>query len=75
MRTKDSFNISHSGNYVVIAVSRFNIGIDIQRMENNNQLVAERNFHQNEGTYINEEKMKMLKPRGFMRFGTVRKPI
>ena len=35
---------------MVIAVSRFNIGIDIQRMENNNQLVAEQNFHQNECT-------------------------
>lgn len=52
---KSSFNISHSGNYVLIAVSEFNIGIDIQRMEKSNQLVAGTgNFHQNECAYINE---------------------
>ena len=41
-RTRMSFNISHSGNYVVIVVSDFNIGIDIQRMEKHNHLIAEK---------------------------------
>ena len=41
-RTRMSFNISHSGNYVVIVVSDFNIGIDIQRMEKHNHLIADR---------------------------------
>lgn len=72
LRTKDSFNISHSGNYVVIAVSRFNIGIDIQRMENNNQLVAERNFHQNECTYINEGEDENVKTQRFYEVWTVK---
>lgn len=72
LRTKDSFNISHSGNYVVIAVSRFNIGIDIQRMEKNNQLVAERNFHQNECTYINEGEDENVKTQRFYEVWTVK---
>lgn len=52
--TKMSFNISHSGNYVVIVVSEFNIGIDIQRMEKHNHLIAEKNFCTSECAYINE---------------------
>ena len=57
---------------MVIEVSRFNIGIDIQRMENNNQLVAERNFHQNECTYINEGEDENVKTQRFYEVWTVK---
>lgn len=70
--TKSSFNISHSGNYVVIAVSEFNIGIDIQRMEKNNQLVAEKNFHSNECAYINEGEDDNVRLQRFYEVWTVK---
>lgn len=70
--TKSSFNISHSGNYVIMAVSEFNIGIDIQRMEKNNQLVAERNFHSNECAYINEGEDENIKTQRFYEVWTVK---
>lgn len=48
------FNISHSGKYVVIAVSDFDIGIDIQKMKADKHRIAEKSFLKNESAYINE---------------------
>ena len=70
--TKTSFNISHSGNYVIMAVSEYNIGIDIQRMEKSNQLVAERNFHPNECAYINACEDEVIKQQRFYEMWTVK---
>lgn len=51
---KVHFNISHSGNYVIAAVSDFEIGIDIQRMRPDKLRIAEKNFLPKECEYINE---------------------
>ena len=69
---KKSFNISHSGNYVIIAASDYNIGIDIQRMEKRNQLVAERNFCTGECAYINENDNEEIKRQRFHEIWTIK---
>ena len=46
------FNITHSGNYVAIAVSRYGVGIDIEKIENIDMGVAKRFFMKSEYQYI-----------------------
>lgn len=48
------FNISHSGSYVVAAVSEHDIGIDIQKIKSDKHRIAEKNFLPSECEYINE---------------------
>lgn len=48
------FNISHSGNFVVAAVSNESIGIDIQRTRADKHRIAEKNFLPEECDFINE---------------------
>ena len=71
-RTKMSFNNSHSGNYVVIVVSEYNIGIDIQRMEKHNHLIAEKNFCANECAYINENDNYEIQRQRFHEIWTIK---
>lgn len=71
-KAKMSFNISHSGNYVVIAVSDYNIGIDIQRMEKRNSLIAEKNFCASECAYINENDNYEIKRQRFHEIWTIK---
>ena len=47
------FNISHSGSYVIMAVSKHKIGIDIQKIQHDKHRIAEKNFLQSECEYIN----------------------
>lgn len=47
------FNISHSGSYVIAAVSNDKIGIDIQRIQKDKHRIAEKNFLPSECEYIN----------------------
>ncbi len=47
------FNISHSGRFVVAAVSNFEVGIDIQKEKADKHRIAEKNFLQGECEYIN----------------------
>ena len=47
------FNLSHSGRYVVAAVSDYEIGIDIQKKKADKHRIAEKNFLQGECSYIN----------------------
>ena len=47
------FNVSHSGMYVIIAVSEYNIGIDIQKIKSDKHRIAEKNFMPSECDYIN----------------------
>ena len=47
------FNLSHSGRYVVAAVSDYEIGIDIQKKKADKHRIAEKNFLQGERAYIN----------------------
>ncbi|MFQ9516573.1 MAG: 4'-phosphopantetheinyl transferase family protein [Eubacterium sp.] len=52
--SKVYFNISHSGNYVVAAVSKHRIGVDVQRIQQDKHRIAEKNFLPSECEYINE---------------------
>lgn len=47
------FNISHSGSYVIAAVSKHKIGVDIQRIQKDKHRIAEKNFLPSECNYIN----------------------
>jgi len=47
-----NFNISHSESYVVIAISRYKIGIDIEKNKKTDFAIAERFFTKNEYQYI-----------------------
>ncbi len=48
------FNLSHSGDYVLCAVSDQEIGADIQRYEKNEDRLAKRFFHPEELAYLEE---------------------
>lgn len=48
------FNISHSGEYVIFAVSDDEIGIDIQKMDEINLKISERFFSPYEDKFIKE---------------------
>ncbi len=50
------FNLSHSGEYVLCAVSDHEIGADIQRHEKYQERLAERFFHPEELAYLKEAK-------------------
>ena len=70
------FNISHSGNYVIAAVSKYEIGIDIQRVRADKHRIAEKNFVAGECAYINamedeETQEAYLKAKGI----GLRKPL
>jgi 4'-phosphopantetheinyl transferase len=72
---KDSntyFNISHSGNYVVAAVSRYNVGVDIQRIQDDGHRIAERNFLASECNYINETDDEEMRQQRFCEVWTVK---
>lgn len=47
------FNISHSGEYLVCAFSKKEIGVDIQRIKDIDLKIAKRFFAKNEYSYIN----------------------
>ena len=47
------FNLSHSGRYVVAAVSDYEVGIDIQKKKADKHRIAEKNFLRGECEYIN----------------------
>lgn len=46
------FNISHSGNYVAIATSKYKIGVDIERIQDIDLTIAQRCFTLSEYAYI-----------------------
>jgi len=46
------FNISHSGEYVVLAISSNECGVDIEKIENYNEKVAERYFTADEYQHL-----------------------
>ncbi len=54
VRGEVKFNISHSGRFVVAAVSDYEVGIDIQAIKADKHRIAEKNFSKAECTYINE---------------------
>lgn len=67
-----SFNISHSGNYVVAAVSKHGIGVDIQRIKQDKHRIAEKNFLPSECEYINEIEDDAVKQQRFCEIWTIK---
>ena len=58
------FNISHSGMFVIMAVSDYNLGIDIQKIKEDKHRIAEKSFLASECEYINEiEDEKVMQQR------------
>lgn len=49
---KIHFNISHSGDWVICAVSGKAVGCDIEKIDQEPEGVAQRFFHQNEAVYL-----------------------
>lgn len=47
------FNLSHSGDYVVLAVDLFPLGVDIEAIESADLAVAKKCFQENELAYLN----------------------
>lgn len=70
--SKVHFNISHSGNYVIAAVSRHKIGIDIQRIQQDKHRIAEKNFLSSECEYINEVEDEITIQQRFCEIWTVK---
>lgn len=57
LKMKDKhFNLSHSGDYVVLAVDNCFVGVDIERIEKANMAVAERCFQKDELGYLTNGK-------------------
>lgn len=52
------FNVSHSKKYAAIAVSPFEVGVDIERAEEKNLVCARRVFTENERKWMNNESAK-----------------
>ena len=55
------FNVAHSGNWVVCAISRLPCGIDIEKMDEIHLDIAERFFSRNEYYQIKEAKGRLQK--------------
>lgn len=71
-KSKVYFNISHSGNYVIAAVSDYNIGIDIQRIQNDKHRIAEKNFLSSECEYINAIENESVMQQRFCEIWTIK---
>lgn len=70
--SKLQFNISHSGNYVVAAVSNYSIGIDVQRIQQDKHRIAEKNFLKSECDYINEVEDEAVEQQRFCEIWTIK---
>ena len=66
------FNISHSGDYAVCAISDCEVGIDIQKIEKPNLQVAKRFFAKKEYEYILNQPDEKSKTEAFYRIWTLK---
>ena len=66
------FNISHSGCYVIAAVSDEDIGIDIQKIKSDKHRIAEKNFLPSECAYINEIEDEKINQQRFCEIWTIK---
>ncbi|MFH0891597.1 MAG: 4'-phosphopantetheinyl transferase superfamily protein [Candidatus Falkowbacteria bacterium] len=64
------FNISHSGDYVVLAFSHRQIGVDIEKIRPVDFKIAETCFHDKESEYLNHDPDKRLE--NFFRLWTLK---
>lgn len=70
--SKVKFNISHSGCFVIAAVSESEIGVDVQRIEKSQNRIAEKNFLKSECDYINEVEDENVRKQRFYEIWTVK---
>lgn len=66
------FNISHSGMFVIAAVTKSEVGIDIQKIKDDKHRIAERHFLESECAYINEIDDELVKQQRFCEIWTVK---
>lgn len=69
------FNISHSGNYVVLAISDRPIGVDLELIEDFSAIVAKKLLNEDELKYVSEigsQKKKSLMQRCFYEIWTAK---
>ncbi|MFC6652703.1 4'-phosphopantetheinyl transferase family protein [Paenibacillus rhizoplanae] len=66
------FNISHSGDWVVVAIDSMEIGIDIEQIITMNLEIAERFFAQEEYKYIAKQSSQEQKNEQFFRIWTMK---
>ncbi len=69
---KIHFNISHSGSFVVVAVSNYQLGVDIQQIKEDKHMIAEKHFLPQECDFINEAKDETEKTQRFCQIWTVK---
>lgn len=66
------FNLSHSGKYVVLAVSDKPVGVDVERLRNNRQNIAKRCFHKKEYEDIMALQSQESRDRRFLEYWTMK---
>lgn len=66
------FNISHAGDWVVVAIDSMEIGIDIEQIVTMNLEIAERFFTQEEYKYIANQTLQEQKNERFFRIWTMK---
>lgn len=66
------FNLSHSGNYAICAVSSDETGCDIEELENTNLKIAKKFFHPNEYKLLTEETNIQKQQELFFRLWTLK---
>ncbi|GGG07036.1 hypothetical protein GCM10010912_59610 [Paenibacillus albidus] len=66
------FNISHAGDWVVVAIDSTEIGIDIEQIVTINLDIAERFFTQEEYKYIANQRLQEHKNERFFRIWTMK---
>ncbi|GAB6990774.1 4'-phosphopantetheinyl transferase family protein [Paenibacillus pini] len=69
---KVEFNISHAGDWVVVAIDRMKIGIDIEQIVTMNLEIAERFFTQEEYKYIAQQSSQEQRDEQFIRIWTMK---
>ncbi|WP_175502240.1 MULTISPECIES: 4'-phosphopantetheinyl transferase family protein [Cytobacillus] len=70
LNRKSCFNISHSGEWVVLATSKLSIGIDIEMQKKINFHIMDRFFNENEIHYIERQNEEEKKLRAFYKVWT-----
>ena len=66
------FNLSHAGDFVVIAVSAFEVGVDIERIRGGRRKISERFFGEQEKAYIRAAKDDAEAEQRFTRIWTLK---
>lgn len=69
---KPYFNIAHSGDKVICAVSDTEVGCDIEKKNNDGLKIAKRFFHETEYSYLEDIKSEDVREREFIKLWTMK---